>query len=375
MNRFTADFSGTLDANGSASINSTPLLGTWGALLVIPETSRAVQWTILQAGSVATFGRGAKATLGPLLVAPHEVITIQVDGGEPGANVVGTFRGVHSDEGPQAVAGIYVPVPNTIALDQTEPQNVLLRRLGLVGGSGTLPVPTGTQSLSLVLSGTSNTAWLKVVGHQSGLLLGIAISGGVNEPARVVVPIDSSIDTSIDWTLTLTSGTANAFIDALPTSAPIPFTFGQQFPLHVNNGGVLIAPGTPYTVWTLGADAVNPRCLLLHGWSLNFDAITGPACFASLNVVNGLIFSAPTSNSSELWNARLDAVAGPPTTTAQKQDNQSWSPPLILAATDPTTLAMSLQFQAPVAATSYNARGTMLCSVIPWFPGLGQPLT
>lgn len=258
-----------------------------------------------------------------------------------------------------------------IATVVPSPQTTMLSNPATGSTNGNFVVPAGTQSLSasVVPAVGASTVFLRLVGHTSKLLLGLIVSGGGNQPARDVFGIDSALDSQVDWTLTVLGGQTAAYINALPTPPPPdpkPLTI---FPLHVNGP---VTAATPYVMWTLSHDPVNPLALAIYSWSLSFDGAATANCFGSLQATNAAIFSAPTSNGPELWNRQLVSSGGVALADVTSEEDYGDRRPLIVAATDPTTLDMSLEWVAPVAATSYNVRGVMSLGVIPWVPGLGQ---
>lgn len=243
--------------------------------------------------------------------------------------------------------------------------------------NGNASVPAGTQSLSIVLvpNTGAGSCFLRVVGATSGQLLGMAIASA-KQPARVIAAIDSSVDTSVNWTLTVNAGSTTAIVNPLTTPAPPPLipgapAGGLTFPLHPTNPAA-ITPAAPYILWTISHDATNPLALVLFGWSLTFDGETGNSCFASITATNAAIFQGPATNGTELWNRQLLSAAG--TFTGPRNSEVTWRHPIVVAAQDPTTQDLSLEFTAPVAATQYNARGLINAGVVPWVPGLGTPV-
>lgn len=254
-------------------------------------------------------------------------------------------------------------------------QNALLELSGSGSSSGSFAVPSGTQSLSTVLTPAAGagSCFLRLVGHTSGQLLGMALAAS-KQPTRIVAPIDSSVDAQVDWTLTVASGTTSAIVTPLASAAPPPLVpgapaGGQAFPLHPNAN---VIAGTPQLIWTVAHDAVNPLALVIFGWSLSTYGQTGNNCTASLQCTNAAIFESPSANSPELWNRRM--VNGAGAVVDQGVSDALFVPALVIAANDPTTQDLTLEFVAPIAASSYGVGGLINAGVVPWVPGLGSPI-
>lgn len=356
------DLVGTTDSNGNLTIQRVVRPAYWSMMYATVQAAGSGQWTLGVESSARCYQLGTNALLGPIILRPGQQATLKVAGASPKTAVTGSLWGFQGEA--QDGSDLVALLPSIMSAGSLVLPNNLLTQPTGGAASGSFPVPVGTESLSVTaIAGSGGGAgFVRVVGAVTGRLLGVVAVNGANSPGYGVFAIDSSVDTSVNWTLSLSSGTASVFLSGLPTTAP-PFLPLSAFPLHVNSTSP-VTPAAPYTVWRLTHDAVNPRALRIWGWVLSFDGAAG-APFASLDAVNGLIFSAPGSNGPELWNQLL---------SVSTVSSISWPSPVILAASDPTTQDMSLQFQAPIVASSYNVRGTMVVDVIPWFPSLATAI-
>jgi len=159
MRPLRLDVTGTVDANGNLTIPvPLPVTGEWHNAKVTIGTTGPAEWAILVSGTVATYGRGRRVTLGPELVRDGETMTIVVSNAPPLAAILGAVLG--KSGWAEEILRDYAPQPNTIAMD-TSTQPGSLGTVSSTSGVSTTKafiLPVGTQSLAFTTTQTGGGA-------------------------------------------------------------------------------------------------------------------------------------------------------------------------------------------------------------------------
>lgn len=230
--KFEDDVSGVVKADGTLSLESRPVKGTWAVLQLIAQSVGLVSWTVLVNGSVVAIGKGSRASLGPFLLEPGDKVQLLAIGALPGANLTGHFVGSQSDIG-WIELPIPPPIPNTITTEAIAPQSLLAEvksiQTGMVATTGDLTIDQGTHAIAIGVSAippSSNTTFIQLSGTKSGIpIANIDVfdigssSGGGN---WIVVPVPSGSERQIRYTINNNSGSVIAliqFVEILDPSA------------------------------------------------------------------------------------------------------------------------------------------------------------
>lgn len=228
MRPFRQDLVGRTDANGNASITvPMPQTGEWHDLKFALGTVAPAEWSITVSGTVVTYGRGRRVTLGPELVQDHETVILGVSGGPVNAPISGSANGRSGSPG-EILAG-FVPQPNTIALD-TAPLILLTDRIDTAAGTGSksYPMPPGAQSVMVGIdkddaavggppNRTVNPTQIDVFGFPSGLdyiLLGGTALNLNPAPLGLIDVHDTQF--TVSWT-SAGANPLNVFLDVVVT--------------------------------------------------------------------------------------------------------------------------------------------------------------
>jgi len=259
------DLAATTDANGNASIPlKLPVTGEWHDLKIAASTTGPAEWAVLVSGSVVTFGRGRRVTLGPELVQDGEGVTVTVTGGPVAAPIIGSVTGKSGS--PNEMLASYGPQPNTITLDAVAPR-LQLWPDGTLAAARTGPsftvaanvvtsfrvaIPAGATGLRVAPAVTGGGAFvfsyqLRVTGHQSGVAYFPAPFVGLGTPVfsrqPVTVPVDVEYDTQIDIGITGDASISlDFFVSALTAVEAIEVYAQQPFGVTSNVSGVTAAP-------------------------------------------------------------------------------------------------------------------------------------
>ncbi len=156
MNR--APIAAQADANGYVSIGNQ-LQGpaqAWGLIYIaISATSGSPNWSVLAGvgpaatGAPLVYGAGAKAILGPFLLAPGERATIVVEGATAGAQILGQALGWQSDDPEELLSS--TPITTAFATPQTP---VPVTGSVSITGTPTVAISPGALVQLLAASGT-----------------------------------------------------------------------------------------------------------------------------------------------------------------------------------------------------------------------------
>lgn len=165
---------GKTDANGNATIR-VPLerTGDWRNLKIVLGMSAPGEWAVLKSGIPVTYGRGRRVTLGPEVFEPFDVMEVDITGGPP--NVTVGPGSVSGQAGTEAeVMAVHSPMPNTIALDTTQPDSAIpgspftLPLDGAQHDLGQVTLIPGTQAILVMCPTATDLTVISVVGTTSG---------------------------------------------------------------------------------------------------------------------------------------------------------------------------------------------------------------
>lgn len=209
-------FSATCDSSGNATITLRPRAAFWWSGKMVGFSSGgAPTWTILEGQIPAGVAEGQRAEIGGLVVAPGDVVTIQVIGATPQATISGSLRGNQAATMADA-AQDFSAAPNTVGIKVsnprqklfpdgvTPPSNPLTPSFTVAAGATAtqrFTLPSGTTDIRILVSanGLVFTYSLLVTGHQSTVqYFGQDTSPGT--PASVPTPtLPFTIPIEIDW--------------------------------------------------------------------------------------------------------------------------------------------------------------------------------
>lgn len=103
-------FSGTTDANGGFTQKIIPRSAYWTVLKVVGMATGNPTWTLYKSGATIPidFGLGPNVSMGPILVAPQQDITLVIKNALPKLPVTGTLTGLQASD-LQSVVGHFQP--------------------------------------------------------------------------------------------------------------------------------------------------------------------------------------------------------------------------------------------------------------------------
>lgn len=170
MRPVRVDLAGTTDASGNATIKvPLPFTGAWYNVKFSLSLSDPAEWAVLVSGTVLTYGRGRRVTLGPELIQDGETVTITVTTGPPTAAIIGSMNGAAGT--PTEMLSSYAPQPNTISVD-TAAEVQLLKSIQGVGPVTTtgIPIPKHANAVGYVLNaGPGAATSINLSGEQTGI--------------------------------------------------------------------------------------------------------------------------------------------------------------------------------------------------------------
>ncbi len=272
-------FSGTTDASGNATVKLRPRAAFWWSGKMVAElASGPAIWRAAIGPGAVGFGRGQRAEISGLVVAPGDTIAIQVISGPSNTAFGGNLIGVQAPSMQEVAVGFNAH-PNTIALDIVGAGTKLATVIAPAGGSSgpqSLPLPAGAVAIGFAsqVGTTGNT--VNVVGNVSGITY---FNSDTNPRLQGVLLAQD--DTAV--TVTVTSGGVSAVpIDVLTWPMPVSF-FVRQLPgdsLTVQEGTSPAPWQAPratasLTIAAAGTTALVPAVagqqIYVFGWSLASD--------------------------------------------------------------------------------------------------------
>ena len=230
------------DASGNFTSVSMIHPANWSVVRLVAQTTGNPTWTLFSDNNLPLdFSPGPLASMGLVLVAPGQRLTVQIQTALPSVSVSGHFVGVMSPSLEQ-VLPFYLPSPNQQAVSITAP----LRVIGSLTGSNgagvirSLLVPPGTQAVGVMSFGPAADAPVNVslIGLQTN---NIYLQAGTILPSNgpVWVPVDPT-DTQIQ--AAMTAAAANPSQLDVIASAFVQ-TVGVVQPVNVQGIQILTFPG------------------------------------------------------------------------------------------------------------------------------------
>lgn len=293
--KYEDDISGVVSPMGGATIERRPLKGTWGVLQLIAQTKGTASWTVLVNGSVVDIGRGARATLGPLLLEPNDKVELIVIAATPGSNITGHFVGIQSDLG-LAELPIPPPFPKTITME-TIAQSSVLKTIQNTSTIQRITIPAGTISIGYSTRGSwdPNTS-ISITGGQSGLTYfsDQSAPGASGSVQRIVGTVLHPLDTTVNVVIQ-----ANAQpVDIIGWQIPISTWSNPAGNLPVGQVPPWTVPPRPIMLFNavLGANAVAPliagvlnQSIYLFGLMVAFSGAPPNGVFLELDGTGGTL--------------------------------------------------------------------------------------
>jgi hypothetical protein len=218
-------FSGLTDANGNLTLKIRPRAAFWWAGKMVGKLNvGSAIWEAKMGGLLGGVGRGQRAEIAGLMVAPGDTIEISVISGPASVPVNGTLVGVQASSLADVAQG-FSPAPNTIALDTNSPSTAI-DRIDTATGSGSrvYPILPGTVSVGfgvdadtqppppgVVNRGTIPTQ-IVLRGYPSGFNYLLATAAQLNVNGLLFALLDPR-DTQFSVAWTVAPGPQNDFID------------------------------------------------------------------------------------------------------------------------------------------------------------------
>lgn len=232
-------FSFVTDANGNAKVPLRPRASFWWAGKAVAKlNSGSAIWEVAAGNVFSGWGRGQRAEIAGLMVAPGDTIVLSVIGGPANTPGAGTLVG-EQGASMHDVVDAFSSNPNTIAIDTTSGHTVI--GTITVGAGATVSqnflVPVGTQSIGFMsyLSGPNNTPNVVTITGHTTLMQYVNIAGAdvgagntsLSNGGPQWADFDAT-DTSVDCGVTAHS-TSPAVIDILASPLVMSVDVGQLF--------------------------------------------------------------------------------------------------------------------------------------------------
>jgi len=310
------------DRNGAATFDAgLERTGDWRNIKAALQLPSGAEWALLKGGSPLTFGRGRRVTLGPELLEPFDTLQIQVTGGPPSSQILGSISGLAGAH--DEIAPGFAPAPNTIALDTSAQSNLVATLTVPASGFTTFTafnIPAGLRGLAFICDDKNAVTVSSIQGAQtSAFYFGGTVFAGVGSliSGYTVVTFTtdlSLLDSQVILTLLNTTGAQRkvwvlALNDIEAQAQVLQFPFVWQSPSTFAAINVSINSAASATLLAAPASGRN----YLHGWSIGQDGANAAGRIQQL--IGGTVAVECDTNATRQMNLSGDHK-GMPTTGA-----------------------------------------------------------